>query len=115
MLKLAPCIGIVAALLALAGCASPDVPPPPPAPPTPQAVEMSVTLNHCGVDPLSYQGKKWEAGAATLFDNTNKPSVWRGHGTLTEVGPTRLLYRDDSDIEMTFLPDAEVPPKGVCA
>ena len=56
-----------------------------------------------------------EAGPATLFDNTNKPSEWRGHGSITEISPTQLLYRDDSDIEVTYLPDAEVPAKGVCA
>lgn len=113
MLKLSVCIGAAAVLVAVVGCAGPDDPPP--VPPTPQAVEMSVTLYHCGLDPISYQGRTWEAGPATLFDNTNKPAEWQGHGTITEISPTRLLYRDDSDIEVTYLPDAEVPPKGTCA
>lgn len=36
------------------------------------------------------------------FDNTNKPARWRGHGTVTEASPTRLLYRDDSGIEVLY-------------
>lgn len=115
MQKPGGCIGAVAVLLALAGCAEPDVPLPPAAPTTVQAVPMSVTLHHCGLNPISYRDQTWEAGPATLFDNTNKPYEWRGRGTVTEISSTELLYRDESGIEVTFLPDAEVPPKGPCA
>ena len=115
MLKLSAYTGTAAMLLAVAGCTRPSDPLPPPVPVSPQAVELSVTLYHCGLNPIIFKGKTWEAGPATLFDNTNKPAEWRGHGTITEISPTRLLYRDDSDIGVTYLPDAEVPPKGTCA
>ena len=75
-----------------------------------------MTLYHCGLNPISFRGRKWEAGPAMLFDDTDKPAGWRGHGTVTEVGPARLLYRDDSGVEVTYLPDAEVvPPPDHCA
>ncbi|HEY0240217.1 MAG TPA: hypothetical protein VGC37_16400 [Friedmanniella sp.] len=68
-----------------------------------------MTLYHCGFDPITYRRKKWEASPEP-FDDENKPASWRGHGTLTEVTPARLLYRDDSGVEVTYLPDADVPP-----
>lgn len=114
MLKLSGWIGTVAAVLALVGCTGPDDVLPPPVPPTPQAVEMSVTLYHCGLNPITYQGMKWEVPDPAPFDNLNYPARWRGHGVVTEVSPTRLLYRDDSGVEVLYLPDAEVPPAG-CA
>ena len=73
-----------------------------------------MTLYHCGFDPITYVGRTWEASPEP-FDGENKPASWRGHGTITEVGPTRLRYRDDSGVEVTYLPDAQVPPRGVCA
>jgi hypothetical protein len=115
MVTLSTRIGVAAVLLGLAGCAKPNVPHPPPVPPTLQAAPMTVTLHHCGLNPISYRGQTWEAGPATLFDATNKPDEWQGYGTVTELSSTRLLYRDESDIEATFLPDAEVPPQGTCA
>ena len=75
---------------------------------------MSVTLYHCGFNPITYQGKKWEA-TFEPFDDENKPASWRGHGTISEIGPTRLLYQDDSGVKVTYVPDAEVPPVTNCA
>ena len=64
MSKLPACMGTVALLIALVGCAKGDGPLLPPVPPTPQTMEMSVTLYHCGFHPITYHAKKWEAGSA---------------------------------------------------
>lgn len=114
MVKVTACLGSAAVLLALAGCTRPDDLVVPPVTSPPQAVEMSVSLYHCGFNPITHQGRTWEASPEP-FDNMNKPASWRGHGTVTEVSPSRLLYRDDSGVEVTFLPEAEVPPPGPCA
>ena len=63
-----------------------------------------VSLYHCGVDPLSFDGQIWEAGPATLFDQTNAPREWVGRGTVSRPTPSELVYQDDSGIEVRFAP-----------
>lgn len=81
----------------LVGCTS--------APPLPEPLpRVMVSLYHCGVDPLSFDGQIWEAGPATLFDQTNAPREWVGRGTVSRPTPSELVYQDDSGIEVRFAP-----------
>lgn len=110
-LKVSASVGTAAVFLALVGCTTSD--PVPPTPSTTPAVEMSVTLFHCGLRPITYQGKVWEDPSfPEAFNDMSAPSNWRGRGTVTEVNATRLLYRDESGVEVTFVPDADVPDRG---
>lgn len=65
---------------------------------------MTVSLYHCGLDPLTFDGRVWDAGPATLFDQTNVPQEWVGSGTVTRTTPSELVYLDDSGIEVRFVP-----------
>lgn len=53
---------------------------------------------------LSFGGQVWEAGPATLFDQTNAPQEWVGRGTVSRATPSELDYRDDSGIDVRFVP-----------
>jgi hypothetical protein len=74
------------------------------APPPEDAPRVVVSLGHCGVDPLTFDGQVWEAGPATLFDQTNAPTEWVGSGVVTRPTPSELVFRDDSGIEVRFAP-----------
>ena len=63
-----------------------------------------VSLYHCGMDPLTFDGLIWEAGPATLFDQANAPREWVGRGTVTRPAASELVYRDDFGIEVRFAP-----------
>ena len=71
---------------------------------------VKVELYHCGFEPLAYRGKIWEVAPPEPFDATNAPASWKGTGTVTTVTETRLLYRDESGVEVEFVPDDGVPP-----
>lgn len=71
---------------------------------------VQVELYHCGFEPLAYRGKIWEVPEPEPFDSTNAPASWKGKGTVTTVTETRLLYRDESGVEVAFVPDDGVPP-----
>jgi hypothetical protein len=74
--------------------------------------EAAVTLYHCGVNPLLYRSRRWEA-SPTPFDSTNAPSTFTGHGVVDVVGD-QLTYTDNGGAVITFKPDDGVPPPG-CA
>lgn len=63
-----------------------------------------VSVYHCGLNPLAFDGQIWEAGPATLFDQTNAPQEWIGSGTVTHSTSSELVYRDDAGIEVRFVP-----------
>ena len=69
---------------------------------------VAVTLYHCGVNPLLYDGRRWEA-SPTPFDATNAPATFTGHGDVRVIGNS-LIYRDNGGAEINFRPDDGVPP-----
>lgn len=107
-------------LMSAAGCTNqptepPQIPPTVSPPhqsttPQPRPQRVSLKLLHCGPELLEYAGETWEAQRPPPFDATNAPAKWRGTGAVSLRGTSELIYRDDSGIELTFLPEAQVPP-----
>jgi hypothetical protein len=72
-----------------------------------------VTVNHCGVDPVTFDGRTWTV-QPHAFDATNAPATFSGRGRLEKVGETRLDYVDRAGARLVLRPArASVP--GVCA
>lgn len=84
-------------------------------------VAVSVTLWHCGVEPLTADGRRWEVPGTEHVDGfpdlpldaTNTPSDWVGSGSAVIQGD-EMIYTDDGGEVVDFVPDDGRPP-GPCA
>lgn len=83
---------------------------PGPAHPTAQ---LGVTLYHCGVDPVSFDGQRWRADPVP-FDATNAPERFTGHGWIRRVDADTAIWADAvGGITIRFAPlepDYQPPP-----
>jgi hypothetical protein len=70
--------------------------------------EANVSLYHCGVNPLLYAGRRWQASPAP-FDATNAPSTFTGHGSV-RIDDNTLTYRDLGGAVISFKPDDGATP-----
>ncbi len=85
------------------------------------AVPLSVTLWHCGVLPVTVDGRTWEVpktetvdgDPALPLDATNTPSDWIGRGSAV-VRHDVMTYTDEGGEIVGFVPDDGQPP-GPCA
>lgn len=65
--------------------------------------EVEVSLYHCGVNPLTYRGERYEV-VDPPFDATNAPPTFSGVGTVTRQR-LELHYRDRAGATLVFTPD----------
>jgi len=65
--------------------------------------EVAVSLYHCGVNPLVYEGEKYEV-VDPPFDGTNAPSTFSGLGTVSRHR-LELHYRDRAGATLVFTLD----------
>lgn len=85
------------------------------------SIAVSVTLWHCGVEPVTADGRLWEAPGTEHVDGfpdlpldaTNTPSGWVGSGRAAVRGD-EMTYTDDGGEVVEFAPDDGQPP-GPCA
>ena len=69
-------------------------------------ISVEVTLYHCGVEPIWFDGRAWEVPEETgPFDATNAPEEFVGRGTIEPFGGESLRYVDESGIVLFFVPD----------
>jgi len=80
---------------------------------------ISVVLLHCGMKPVTVEGRLWEAPPQTVDDDselpldaTNRPDDWTGAGTVVIAGD-RMTYTDQGGEVVEFIPDDGNPP-GPC-
>jgi hypothetical protein len=67
---------------------------------------VEVGLWHCGIDAITFEDRRWEVpDDEQPFDGTNAPESFAGRGQVERVSPEELRYRDDSGIELRFIPD----------
>lgn len=71
---------------------------------------VKVSLTHCGVAPLQHRDRTWEVPDPPPFDGTNVPEAWTGSGTIVQLTPAQLRYRDSSGIKINFVPDDGIAP-----
>ena len=70
-----------------------------------------VTLWHCGIEPIAYEGRTWEVpNDEEPFDATNAPASFAGRGDVERVGPEELRYTDESGVVLRFVPDDGTEP-----
>ena len=81
---------------------------------------VSVVLLHCGMTPVTVEGRRWKAPPQHVDDDpelpldaTNQPDDWVGHGTVV-VADDRMTYSDQGGEVVEFVPDDGRPPPG-CA
>ena len=81
---------------------------------------VSVVLLHCGMRPVTVEGRVWKAPPQAVdgdldlpLDATNRPDDWVGHGTVA-VTSDRMTYTDQGGEVVEFVPDDGGPPAG-CA
>lgn len=80
--------------------------------PSSGSVPVSVSLWHCGVTPVTVDGRLWEAAPSQTVDGnadapldaTNTPADWVGRGTAV-VGADRMTYTDEGGEVIDFIPD----------
>ena len=79
-----------------------------------------MVLLHCGMTPVTVEGRVWEAAPQAVngdpmlpLDATNRPDDWRGYGTAVVTGD-RMTYTDQGGEVVEFVPDDGKPP-GPCA
>ena len=85
------------------------------------SITLSVTLWHCGVEPVTADGRLWEPLATESvdgfpdlpLDSTNTPPGWVGSGTAVVQGD-EMIYTDEGGEVVEFAPDDGQPP-GPCA
>lgn len=74
------------------------------------SVRISLSLFHCGINPVTVDGRVWRANPDDeLLSATNEPETWVGSGTAVIDGD-RLIYTDDGGIMVPFEPDDGTPP-----
>ena len=72
---------------------------------------VRVTLWHCGIDALGYEGRVWEVPTGEEpFDATNAPETFAQEGAIERVGPDELRYTDDGGVVLRFVPDDGTDP-----
>ncbi len=88
--------------LAIAACSNPGA--------------ISVVLLHCGMKPVTVEGRLWEAPPQTVdgdpmlpLDATNRPDDWVGQGTVVVTGD-RMTYTDEGGEVVEFITDDGSPP-----
>ena len=85
------------------------------------SIALSVTLWHCGVEPVTADGRLWEVPRTERVDGfpdlpldaTNTPSDWVGSG-MAVVRDDQMIYTDEGGEVVEFTPDDGQPP-GPCA
>ena len=78
---------------------------------------VEVSLWHCGVDPVTVDGRLWEAATPQSVDSspdlpldgTNTPDDWVGRGTVVVTGD-RMTYTDQGGEVIDFVPDDGIAP-----
>jgi hypothetical protein len=75
-----------------------------------------VVLLHCGMEPVTLEGRVWKAPPQTVdgdallpLDATNRPKDWVGRGTVAVDGD-RMTYTDQGGEIVEFIPDDGAPP-----
>jgi hypothetical protein len=81
------------------------------------SIALSVTLWHCGVEPVTVDGRLWEVPSTERVDGfpdlpldaTNTPSDWVGSGIAVVQGD-EMMYTDEGGEVVEFAPDDGRPP-----
>ncbi|MEP6666357.1 MAG: hypothetical protein ABJA81_07925 [Nocardioidaceae bacterium] len=72
-----------------------------------------VTLYHCGVNPVTYDGRSWKV-PHPKFDLTNFPDTFSGQGHFKLRGENTLVFTDEKGAKLVFKPAKQVPDRA-CA
>lgn len=79
---------------------------------------LSVALWHCGVEPVTVDGRVWEVPSTETVDGhpdlpldaTNTPADWVGTGTAV-MAEEEMIYTDEGGEVVRFVPDDGRPPE----
>ncbi len=74
-------------------------------------VSCQLTLWHCGINPVTFQGQTWERPLREqpLIDQTTVPRGWEGEGTMTRIDEDEAAYLDDGGTHVTFRLAGQLP------
>lgn len=62
-------------------------------------------MNHCFVEPLSFDGEQWNVPFDRQFGwGGLEPKHWRGAGVMTRLGEDQARFKDDGGSTVVFRP-----------
>lgn len=96
--------GVTAVVVLAAGCASTSTLERPATPPAVSTTErIDVTLDHCFVEPVSFDGEDWNVPFDRQFGwGGLEPADWRGSGMMHRVAADRARFEDDGGSTVIF-------------
>jgi len=69
------------------------------------SVLVEVKLGHCFVEPMVFDGKRWNVPFTKQFGwGGLQPKNWEGTGAMTRVSEERARFEDDGGSTVIFLP-----------
>lgn len=71
----------------------------------PPVERLDVALGHCFVEPVSFDGERWNVPFERQFGwGGLAPRGWQGSGVMTRIGATRARFEDDGGSVVVFRP-----------
>lgn len=80
--------------------------------PSLDTAEQQVSLYHCGIQNIEYDGRQWEVDAPP-FDATNAPDSFSGFGSFRRDGDV-VTFTDREGVQLAFTPDDGTPDPYNC-
>lgn len=80
---------------------------------SPGSVRVTIEMNHCWVEPVSFDGEQWNVPFRRQFGwGGLQPRNWQGTGVMVRLGENRARFDDDGGASVVFLPvdDPRVTP-----
>ncbi len=85
----------------------------------PSSARVKVEVNHCFVEPVSFDGEQWNVPFTKQFGwGGMQPERWQGDGVMVRVDENKARFQDDGGATVVFKPvdDPAVRPveKALC-
>jgi hypothetical protein len=72
---------------------------------TPASARVSVEINHCWVEPVSFDGEQWNVPFENQFGwGGPTPKRWQGAGIMVRAGVNEARFEDDGGATVLFRP-----------
>jgi hypothetical protein len=59
---------------------------------------------HCWVQPVRFDGARWNLPRSKQFDDSHTPGNWKGTGVMTRLSAHRARYVDAGGAELVLFP-----------
>lgn len=71
----------------------------------PASARVTVEVNHCFVEPVSFDGEQWNVPFKKQFGwGGMQPTHWQGAGVMVRAGENEARFKDDGGATVVFRP-----------